>query len=68
MSEVIIECPRCYDGSDPRLEDQSCLVCWAERTVNLTSEDWSGQHKNLIRHLVFHPNWKKVKDELRGTK
>ena len=62
-----IECPRCYDGTDPRADDQSCLVCWGAMAVNLSEQSWSGQHRKLLEHILYHPNWDQVKDSLRGT-
>lgn len=68
MTDVILDCPRCYNGTDPRLKDQSCLICWGNMTFNLTNENWNGQHRKVMEHLLGHPNWEKVKDELRGTR
>jgi hypothetical protein len=46
-------CPRCDgNGSDPRLTDQSCLVCWGERTINLNEPVWDGQNMKALETLL----------------
>lgn len=62
-------CPRCTgDGGDPRLvPPQSCLVCWGAGEVSLHEETWDGQHAKLLEHIMCHPNWEAVRDELAGS-
>jgi hypothetical protein len=68
LNVMNVRCPRCYDGTDPRLDDQSCVVCWGAREVNLIDQTWPHQHSKLLQHLMMHPNWESVAESLRGTK